>query len=128
MYGRMIKSAALFALLVGGSAALSHHADPAPMGAMKMRGDMGGMATRQSLMMAHQDAMAILGAIERNPALKRELAMADPAKAEAMLRAAGATRSESIMVTPNPGPTGQALTITITIKFRDITITITIKI
>lgn len=128
MYRRMLKSAALFALLLGGSAALPQTADPAPMGAMKMRGDMDSMATRQSLMMAHQDAMAILGALERNPAMKRELAMAGPAKAEAMLRAAGATRSESIMVTPNPGPTGQALTITITIKYKDITITITIKI
>lgn len=119
-------SAAVLALLVGGTAAQSQTPEPATT--MKMRPMPGTTADRQTLMAVHQDAMAILETLERNPAMKRELAAATPEKATAMLRAAGATRAETITVTPNPGPTGEALTITITIKLKNITITITIKI
>jgi hypothetical protein len=79
---------------------------------------------RQAVAGVHADAMAVLAALQRDPTLAKRLA-AEPGRAQELLRAAGATRAEQIMVTPD-GSGGAARTITITIKIDHVVITIVI--
>ena len=109
------------ALLVGPSSAF---AAPAVAG--------GETATRSELAQkraavegASADAMAILSALKSDPKLGAELA-SNPGKAEALLRAKGATHAEHITVTPGEGG-AEKTTITISITIDHVTITITIK-
>ena len=78
--------------------------------------------TRRAVSGVHADAMAILAAVRRDPTLTDQLAK-NPAGAEALLRANGATRAEHIVV--EPSPTGERITITIVIG--PVTIIIVIK-
>lgn len=80
------------------------------------------MEMRQSLAKATADASAILTALERDPGLAAQLAKS-PREGEALLRARGVTRSDTIIVEP----AGDQRTITITIIVGPIKITIIIR-
>ena len=81
---------------------------------------------RHSVAAVSADADAILKALDRDPVLAARL-VKNPAGAEAMLRALGATRAEHIIVTSVGGDGAQRTTITIIIKVDEVTITITIR-
>lgn len=124
----MIDRAIIFALtataLLAPGTSSAGLGNPASPGEKRVKAELY-VEQRHSVQGVSADADAILRALERDPTLAPRLAK-DPAGAEAMLRAVGATRAEHIAVTSDGGGGAQSK-ITITIKIDGVTIIITIR-